>query len=144
VKSGPYLAVKASNPLTAPRSSSGSAFSRVCTTRYWCIAANGSCISLLTNNTTPAKALGISGSSQADGGKAIQWTHQPSNPDQQWIREANGDKFRLINVNSQQCLAIPHGAPEHNIQAIQWTCDRATTAGGGTAGSGTDVGRQCR
>jgi hypothetical protein len=75
--------------------------------------------------TSSWKALGISGSSTANGGKAIQWTYVPGLADQQWYMYYPSplDSYvELINLNSDKCLGIPGSSTTAGVQAVQWDC----------------------
>jgi hypothetical protein len=75
--------------------------------------------------TSSWKALGISGSSTANGGKAIQWTYVSGLADQQWHQyypSMVDEYFELQNLNSSKCLGIPGSSTTAGVQAIQWDC----------------------
>jgi hypothetical protein len=76
------------------------------------------------HNLNSAKCLGISASSLANGGKAIQWTCLAGEDDQQWQLEQFGSTsdWKIRNLNSGKCLAIPAGSLANGTQAVQWTC----------------------
>lgn len=82
--------------------------------------------SYLRNAATSSwKALGISGSSPSDGGKAIIWTYISGLADQQWHQGLllPGLLARpLVNLNSGKCLAIPASSTAAGVQAVQWGC----------------------
>ncbi|WP_426503788.1 RICIN domain-containing protein [Dactylosporangium sp. McL0621] len=75
--------------------------------------------------TSSWKALGISGSSAANGGKAINWTYTPGLADQQWRQGLPLPGllvYPLKNLNSSKCLGIPGSSKDAGVQAIQWDC----------------------
>jgi Ricin-type beta-trefoil lectin domain-like len=76
-------------------------------------------------NARSGKCLGISASSTANGGKAIQWRCLNGEEDQQWsfeVKTALPLTYWVKNRNSRKCLAIPNGSIDPGTQAIQWTC----------------------
>ncbi|MET9315347.1 RICIN domain-containing protein [Kribbella sp. NPDC003505] len=74
--------------------------------------------------------LAIPAGSTADGTGAIQWPctwlsdTELGLPDQRWYVQPDSvlGGYRIMNVKSGKCLAIPAGNTTLGIQAIQWTC----------------------
>ncbi|MBG0568018.1 RICIN domain-containing protein [Actinoplanes aureus] len=81
---------------------------------------------IVNAGTSSWKAMGVSGGSKANGGKIIQWDYLGV-ADQIWRLEEVGTNsyqkiyYRLVNLNSDKCLAVPNGATTP-VQAIQWDC----------------------
>ncbi|MET9318265.1 RICIN domain-containing protein [Kribbella sp. NPDC003505] len=83
--------------------------------RYWIV------------NKWSGRCAGISGGALNDGAGAIQWDCNPEAWANYWYvrldRFENGTAlYRLVNVWSGKCLAIPGGDLSIGTQAIQWSC----------------------
>ncbi|MEV7024774.1 trypsin-like serine protease [Kitasatospora sp. NPDC093558] len=70
--------------------------------------------------------LGVQGGSMTPGERAIQWECN-GNADQQWTRQVDSYQdgeavYKLVNHQSDQCLAILGGNANQGEKAIQWPC----------------------
>ncbi|WP_212992204.1 RICIN domain-containing protein [Actinoplanes auranticolor] len=73
--------------------------------------------------TSSWKAMGISRSGLHDGAPAIQWDYRPGLEDQIWgFYGGTLGVYRLQNLNSGKCLAIPGSNPARGVHAVQWEC----------------------
>ncbi|MET9318214.1 RICIN domain-containing protein [Kribbella sp. NPDC003505] len=83
--------------------------------RYWIV------------NRESGRCAGISGGALYNGAGAIQWDCNWNAWSNYWyVRlewvEDGTPLYRLVNVWSGMCLAIPAGSKTLGIQAIQWSC----------------------
>lgn len=74
-------------------------------------------------NVATAKALGVSGSSQADGAEVVQLPIEEADPNLQWTFVAEDGYTRIVNKASGKSLDIRGMSKRNGAAAVQWSAN---------------------